>query len=262
MTKKRTKFFSMPEGDRRREPRETVSDGWVRIYGDTYPLRNWSRSGFLVNSCTADYKIADRVEVRANIPVDADWLEFNCHALVARVEKAREELAGVFLIMDNATRAKIDSHFGVDSAKIRSILEQAGSAEIVVEQMTAEFPAMTTTEILDIAQDLCRDVVEDKLRIADDLQRMGTVIGRAPKDLSTTEKLKFLAERGDREAAGLLFRLRGKLDRRLSDQVGRAINQAVSQGRDEIAEQLILSQSKIISEDRASPFRRREEDRT
>lgn len=87
------------------------------------------------------------------------------------------------------------------------------------------------------------------------------VIGRAPKELNTQQKLQFLAERGDWEAAGLLFRVRGGVEPRLSDQVKKAIDQAVRQARDGIAEQLLLSHEAILKQEAAQAIKRREEDR-
>ncbi len=123
MARSRTKRFSMPVGDKRREPREVVTDGTIRISGETYPLRDWSRNGFQAMPCTAEVEPDDEVEITVLVPLPGGRLEFNCAAVVVRVNKEQEEVAGTFVEVDGKTRAIIDRHFGVDSARIWNILD-------------------------------------------------------------------------------------------------------------------------------------------
>lgn len=262
MLRGRVKRFSMPAGDRRREPREEVADGIVRISGESYLLMDWSRNGFLAMPCTADIKIDDEVDISISLPLNGQMLEFSCPAAIVRVDKAKQEVAGTYVEVDGVTRAIIDRHFGVNSARIRSILDRAESAEEGVAMLLTIFPSLGTSEVLDLALDVDHEHLGKVQQTMVGLEAMKIVMGRAPKDLDTRQKLQFLAERGDQEAAGLLFRLRGGVESRLSDQVKKAIDQAVKQGRDDIAEQLLLANEKILQEDAIKSILRRGDDQT
>lgn len=261
MAKKRAKRYSMPAGDKRREPREEVTDGTVRISGETWPLKDWSRTGFLAKPCTAEFKIDDELDITLSVPIPRGRLEFSCPAVIVRVDRDKQEVAGTYSEVDAATRVIIERHFGVDSARIRNLLDGAGTPEQGVAMLSTVFPNLGTAEILALALDVYHEHLEGVQQTLDGLKAMKMVMGRAPKELNTRQKLQFLAERGDREAAGLLFRLRGGVERRLSDQVKNAIDQAVRHGRDDIAEQLLLSHEGILKQEAARAMKRREEDK-
>jgi hypothetical protein len=99
--------------DRRREPREELVDGRMTILGETYQVDNWSARGFLVSSCPLARKPGDRLDVDVSIPLADRRLEFACKAIVVRASEERQELAGVFVGIDNAAQTVIDKHFGI-----------------------------------------------------------------------------------------------------------------------------------------------------
>ena len=102
--------------DRRRERREEVSDGTARFGGETYPLTDWSARGFCLEPCVTDHKIGDRLDIDFSVAIGDGRLEFNCRALVLRVDKERRQMAGIFATVDEETRQAIDEHFAVAPA--------------------------------------------------------------------------------------------------------------------------------------------------
>ncbi len=99
--------------EQRRERREDVSDGTARFEGETYPLTNWSARGFCLEPCVTDHKIGDRLDVDFSVAIDDGRLDFNCRALVLRVDKERRQMAGIFATVDEETRQAIDDFFAV-----------------------------------------------------------------------------------------------------------------------------------------------------
>ncbi len=261
MRKTLFKRFWMPAGDRRREPREDVSGATAEIMGDTYPLKNWSRGGFLATSCTADYVVGDELDARFSIPIPGRRLDFACRAAVVRVERDEQNIAGVFEGVDAATQAVIDAHFGVDAARVKSTFEAAGSAREGVESLSAAFPDKDLAEVIGLALEVCREAIEKTLQTVTELEAMNAALDRAPDGLDTPALLDYLAEQGGGEGREIDLGLSPGLDRRLSDQVIRAVDQAVDQGRDHIAEQLMVSRDLVAKEDTDNPQRRREDDK-
>lgn len=128
--RKLDKLLSMAPEERRRLPREEVTDGTVKILDTVYPMKNWSARSFLAMPCTLDRKIGDRLEIEISVPLGERRLDFACTAAVVRINEERQEFAGIFLNVDAATQAVIDEHFGVFTAKSwrRSVLERLGLA--------------------------------------------------------------------------------------------------------------------------------------
>jgi hypothetical protein len=111
-------LFGQQEGrrNRRNEERREIKDGHVRIYNDTYPLKDWSASGFLASPCSANHKSGDEVAIFLSVPLRGRRMEFDCRALVVRVNQDMQHLAAMFVMMDNSSRAMIDEEFGVFAA--------------------------------------------------------------------------------------------------------------------------------------------------
>ena len=101
---------------KRQEPREEVTDGWVEIRGKKSPVKDWSARGFLTTSCDVDCSVTNRLDIRFSVPLTTGPLEFDCRAIVIRVDKDKRELACVFAMVDDATQAAIAGHFGLESA--------------------------------------------------------------------------------------------------------------------------------------------------
>jgi hypothetical protein len=103
--------------ERARAPREEVTDGHVATVFNTYPLKNWSVRGFLVTSCDLVQEPGDRLDIDVSIPLPTLRLDFGCRAIVVRANQDRQELAGVFAGVDEATQVVIDDHFGIQEQK-------------------------------------------------------------------------------------------------------------------------------------------------
>jgi len=105
---------SLPRNGERshHEGREEAIDGTVQIRGAMYPVKNWSSRGFLAAFCGADCKVADRVNITFAVPSAAGNLEFDCRAIVVRVDKDTQQLAGVFISLDESAQKAISVHFG------------------------------------------------------------------------------------------------------------------------------------------------------
>ena len=102
--------------EKRREPRYEVTDGTVQIHGETYPVNNWSSRGFLASSYAADCKVTERVGINFSVPLADRRLEFSCRAIVLRIDKDKQELVGIFAMLDEATQTAIAQHFDKDSS--------------------------------------------------------------------------------------------------------------------------------------------------
>lgn len=98
-------------GNRRIDERREVSDGVVRIYNDTYPLKDWSASGFLASPCSADHEPGDEVAIFVSVPAKGRRIEFDCRALVIRANKDMQHLAAMFVMMDKSVRATVAQEF-------------------------------------------------------------------------------------------------------------------------------------------------------
>ncbi len=98
--------------DQRRELRLPVSDGTVEIDGRPCPLVNWSYTGFLARNYTGDKRAGDKVTIAFSVTVGEGRCEFECLAMLVRVDRASQKVVGAFVDMDAATRAKIARYVG------------------------------------------------------------------------------------------------------------------------------------------------------
>jgi len=98
--------------DRRRELREEVDLGTVEFGGQSYPVKNWSSTGFLAAPCQCKGREGDNVDIRFHVEVPGATMRFECKAILVRVDNSRGEAAGVFTMMDPETRVRIAKHFG------------------------------------------------------------------------------------------------------------------------------------------------------
>ncbi|MDH3474795.1 MAG: hypothetical protein OEM59_14010 [Rhodospirillales bacterium] len=100
------------EDERRREDREDVAGGTIEIGGATYPLVNWSYSGFLAKDYTGEHNSGDRVEVIVSVLLDDGPLQFSSRAILVRVDREGRKIVGAYVEMDTATRVELARHFG------------------------------------------------------------------------------------------------------------------------------------------------------
>ena len=81
--------------EKRGAAREELSDWLVWIDGKTYPVKDWSDSGFLATSCDFETKVGEVLDLTFSVPADTRF-EFSCQATVVRVNPESQELAATF----------------------------------------------------------------------------------------------------------------------------------------------------------------------
>lgn len=111
------RFTSSKDGDdapqeRRREQRLPAIDGRVEIDGESCPLVNWSYTGFLAEAYGGAHKAGDKVGVTLSVALGDGRFEFECSAMLVRVDSESRKVVGAFAEMDTATRIEIARHFG------------------------------------------------------------------------------------------------------------------------------------------------------
>ncbi len=97
--------------ERRVEPRLDTSQGSVEIDGVVYPLRNWSRRGFLAGPYTGGHQEGDRIRISCAIPFSGKILELGGEALVIRVDGEGQELAALLVVKGNAWNEAFAQYF-------------------------------------------------------------------------------------------------------------------------------------------------------
>jgi hypothetical protein len=100
------------EDERRREDREDAAGGTIEIDGTTYPLVNWSYSGFLAKDYTGEHNSGDRAEVTVSVSLDDGPFQFSSKAMLVRVDREGQKIVGAFVEMETATRVELARHFG------------------------------------------------------------------------------------------------------------------------------------------------------
>ena len=106
--------------ERRREPRDEVTEGTATIDGKTYPLRNWSARGFCIGEIDFEVSPTRRLEADFSVKLPDQTLDFSCRIVVMRVIAEKQEIGGTFVKIDKTTQDKIDKHFAVFSP-VRSL---------------------------------------------------------------------------------------------------------------------------------------------
>jgi hypothetical protein len=97
--------------ERRREDRKKLAGGTVEIDGRSYPVENWSYTGFLAGSYEGARKAGDRVDIKFTAETGGQGFTFSCKAMMVRVDPASRKIVGAFIDMEAGTRAKIARHF-------------------------------------------------------------------------------------------------------------------------------------------------------
>ena len=99
-----------PAPPERREGRERVAGGTVEIDGQSYPVENWSYTGFLAGPYAGSRKAGERVGFRFSVDLGGQAFAFACTAMMVRVDPASQKIVGAFVDMDAGTRAKLARH--------------------------------------------------------------------------------------------------------------------------------------------------------
>jgi len=97
--------------ERRRDDRKKLAGGTVEIDGQSYPVENWSYTGFLAGSYAGSRKAGDRVDIRFKVGTGGQTFEFSCEAMMVRVDPESQKIVGAFVDMEAGTKAKIARHF-------------------------------------------------------------------------------------------------------------------------------------------------------
>ncbi len=93
--------------ERRREGRKSMAGGTVEIDGQSYPVENWSYTGFLAGSYAGPRKAGDRVDVKLTVDAGGQGFAFACQATMVRVDPASRKVVGAFVDLEASTKAKI-----------------------------------------------------------------------------------------------------------------------------------------------------------
>jgi hypothetical protein len=97
--------------ERRREFRENVAFGAIRIDGTSCPLKNWSTSGFLAGGYAGNHTEGDQVDVALSVQLPGRTFEMTCKGIIVRVDPQAREIAGVFTLVGTDDRIALQSHF-------------------------------------------------------------------------------------------------------------------------------------------------------
>ncbi len=99
------------DADRRREARERVTGGQVTIDGKICHLNNWSSSGFEAGSYDGGLEVGDKVPIAFSVEIAEGTRAFECQAIIVRVEREKDLIAGAFVHLDRADRVKLAQYF-------------------------------------------------------------------------------------------------------------------------------------------------------
>ncbi len=94
----------------RREGRETAK-GFVEIEDTSYPLVDWSASGFKASGFAGGFARGDRVPVEFSIELDGETYFFICKAFIVWASTEQAAFAGAFVEMDQGDRLAISQYF-------------------------------------------------------------------------------------------------------------------------------------------------------
>lgn len=96
----------------RRENREEILEGEVKIDDKTYQLDNWSSMGFLAKNYSGNLKNEDRVDIAVSLKsLNQEDFNFTCQSIIVRADKESQLLAGAFVRIPPETRKRISDHF-------------------------------------------------------------------------------------------------------------------------------------------------------
>ncbi len=109
------RLLMMSPEERRREPREELTEGTATIDGKTYPLRTWSARGFCIGEVDFETSPTRRLDAEFSVKLPDQTLDFSCRIVVVRVIAGKQEIGGTFVKIDKQMQEKIDEHFAVFS---------------------------------------------------------------------------------------------------------------------------------------------------
>lgn len=96
--------------DKRREDREPVG-GLVLVANKTYPLVDWSSSGFLAKGYGDGLNKGERHPIEFTVFIDDESYHFECSAIIVRTDPEEGLLAGAFVLMAEDDRLAVARYF-------------------------------------------------------------------------------------------------------------------------------------------------------
>lgn len=103
--------FARSAPERRREQREEIGFGSVRIDEVSCPIKNWSTSGFRAGGYIGNHKEGDTVALSLSVHLPGRVFEMRCNGIVVRIDRQAREIAAVFTRVDAGDRVAIVHHF-------------------------------------------------------------------------------------------------------------------------------------------------------
>jgi hypothetical protein len=96
--------------ERRQSPRVAVPpECQIRIGTKSYPLRNWSTSGFIAGPYDGDLGVKQRFKLTVAVRQDHFNIEFDAEAVVVRIDASG--LAARFVFLPPAQKRQIEAYF-------------------------------------------------------------------------------------------------------------------------------------------------------
>ncbi|TQV79226.1 hypothetical protein [Denitrobaculum tricleocarpae] len=96
---------------RRRELRDFDVTGEVTISERSFPLKDWSSSGFGIDSCDLEFEDHARVPIDFSVTHSSGTLSFSCKAVIVRSDTVACEVAGAFVEMAREDRVAVAAYF-------------------------------------------------------------------------------------------------------------------------------------------------------
>jgi hypothetical protein len=97
--------------ERRTEPREILNDATITINDNTYPMQDWSKSGYCFGPSDLEASTGQRLDASFVIPIGSETLAFSCRITLLREVSDDGSFAGTFLNVDDAIQRKVEAHF-------------------------------------------------------------------------------------------------------------------------------------------------------
>ncbi len=97
--------------DRRNSRRKIVSDAFVRIGVNLFPVHDWASNSVLLTEFDIDAQAGDKMSAHCSIPISGERLEFDCDVYVLRSDRKQKQAALLFSGIGKIAQGKIDQHF-------------------------------------------------------------------------------------------------------------------------------------------------------
>lgn len=89
-----------------------MSGGTIHMDGATYPLVNWSQSGFLAKDYTGERSAREKLEVTLSVTLAGNPYEFTTTAMLVRVDQEGQKAVGAFVDMETSLKVEMARRLG------------------------------------------------------------------------------------------------------------------------------------------------------